>query len=122
MKFDRIDDEQIHLFLDDGGAIVKLTAADTVREFGLKTRNGRFTARDKGIYRFDVEPNSSTATAYYGSLHFTSDDNAVNIGAGQSSEFWHAGQTRYRLSNAISDEFTQWECYTRPTRAMSQLK
>lgn len=104
----RIDDEQIQLYLDTGRAIVKLPAREALRDFELATRNGRFSARDTGIYRFDADSGSTLATAYYGALHFAASDSTLDFGAGQSAQFWFSGQTRYRLSNALSDEFSQW--------------
>ena len=108
LELDRIDDEQVSLYLADGRSIVKLTSADAVSEFTLETRDGRFSARRTGIYRFDTDANSSTATAYYGSLHFASSDSTVDIGAGQNAQFWQDGQTRYRFLTPPSDDFTRW--------------
>lgn len=112
LDFSRIDDEQVRLYLSGGRAIAKLPSRDVAREFELNTPNGRFNANDAGIYRFDADANSSSATAYYGSLHFESKDSSLEIGAGQSAQFWQTGQggdqTRYRLSTAINDDFTQW--------------
>lgn len=112
LDFSRIDDEQVRLYLSEGRVIAKLPSRDVVREFELSTLNGRFNANDAGIYRFDADANSSSATAYYGSLHFESNDNTLEIRAGQSAQFWQTGQsgdqTRYRLSTAINDNFTQW--------------
>ena len=108
LEFDRIDDELIRLFLNDGRVIVKLPSGDAMRDFGLETRHGRFTARNTGIYRIDAEPGRSVATTYYGALHFESDNSALDISAGQSAQIWHSGPNGYRLSNAINDEFTEW--------------
>lgn len=108
LEFHRIDDDEIRLFLHDGRAIVKITSAETVPEFVLETRNGRFNARETGIYRLDTDSGSSTATVYFGRLFFESSDSEVDIEAGQSAQFWYSGQTQHRLTNAISDEFTQW--------------
>ena len=112
LAFDRIDDEQVHLFLDSGQAIAKLSSSDAVNDFSLETRSGRFNARNTGIYRFDVDTGSSSGTAYYGALHFEASDRAVDIAAGQRAQFWQdgqaSGQTRYRLLTAFSDDFTRW--------------
>ena len=108
LQFDRIDDELIRLFLNNGQVIVKLPSSDAMRDFGLETRHGRFTARNTGIYRIDAEPDSTVATAYYGTLHFESDNSALDINAGQSAQLWHSGPNGYRLLNAINDEFTEW--------------
>ncbi len=108
MDFSRIDDEQVRLSLREGRTFVKLPSRDIARDFELDTPMGQFNARDAGIYRFDAGPNNAGATAYYGRLQFTGSDSALDIDAGQSAQFWNAGQTRYRLSVAINDDFTQW--------------
>lgn len=108
LELDRIDDEQVRLFLNSGRAIVNLPSREAVGDFELGTRIGQFSARDTGIYRFDAESNSASGTAYYGRLHFEASDSALDIAAGQSAAFWNAGQTRYRLTTAINDDFTQW--------------
>ena len=108
LELERIDDEQVSLYLADGRSIVKLSSAEAVSEFTLETRNGRFSPRRTGIYRFDTDVNSSTATAYYGSLHFASSDSTLDIGAGQNAQFWQDGQTRYRFLTPASDDFTRW--------------
>lgn len=110
LEIARIDDDQVRLYLNQGRAIVKLPSREVVRDFELVTRNGRFSARDAGIYRFDTDTGSSSATAYFGTLHFEASDSALDIGAGQSAQFWQqtGGQTRYRLSNAVNDDFTEW--------------
>ena len=108
LELDRIDDEQIRVFLDNGHAVVNLPSADAASDFGLETRAGRFNARDSGIYRFDTDARSSVATAYYGTLHFEAADSALDIGAGRSAQLWFDGQTRSRLLTPPNDEFTQW--------------
>jgi len=110
LEIARIDDDQVRLYLNEGRAIVKLPSREVVRDFELVTRNGRFGARDAGIYRFDADSGSSSATAYFGSLHFEASDSTLDIGASQSAQFWQQGdgQTRYRLSNAVNDDFTEW--------------
>ena len=108
LTLDRIDDKQVHLYLNDGKAIVKLSARDTIDDFELSSPDGRFTARDTGIYRFDVDDNSSRATTYYGTLNFSDRDTTVDIGASQSAQFGDTGRAPYRLSSAFSDDFSRW--------------
>jgi len=108
LTLDRIDDNQVHLYLNDGTAIVKLSARDTIDDFELTSPDGRFTARDTGIYRFDVDNNSSRATAYYGALNFADRDTTLTIDAGQSAQFGDTGRNPYRLSSAFSDDFSRW--------------
>lgn len=110
LELSRIDDEQVRLYLDEGRAIVKLLSREVVQDFELVTRNGRFTARDAGIYRFDADSGSSSAAAYFGSLRFEASDSKLDIGAGQSAQLWQQGdgQTRYRLSSVVNDDFTEW--------------
>ena len=108
LTLDRIDDNQVHLFLNDGKAIVKLAARDTIDDFELSSPDGRFTASDTGIYRFDVDNNSSRATTYYGALNFANRDTTLDIGASQSAQFGDTGRDPYRLSSAFSDDFSRW--------------
>ena len=112
LAFDRIDDEQVRLFLDSGQVIAKLSSSDAVNDFSMETRSGQFNARNTGIYRFDADASSSSGTAYYGALHFEASDRSVDIAAGQRAQFWQdgqsSGQTRYRLLTAFSDDFTRW--------------
>ena len=79
LELDRIDDQQVSLYLAEGRSIVKLSSAEAVNDFTLETRNGRFSARSTGIYRFDSDARSSTGTAYYGALHFENSDSALDI-------------------------------------------
>ena len=53
VDFDRIDDEAVKVYLDKGRAIVRLNSADALREFSLETRDGAFSARRDGVFRFD---------------------------------------------------------------------
>ena len=108
LELAQIDDQQVRLVLNNGRVITKLPVRDAVDDFALDTPDGQFTARDTGIYRFDTDDKSSLATPYYGTLHFSSRDNALDINAGQSAQFWYDGQTRSRLLNIVNDEFTQW--------------
>lgn len=112
LGFERIDDEQVRLYLENGRVIVKLSSPEAIDDFTLETRNGRFNARSTGIYRFDTDASSTTGTAYYGSLHFAASDSALAIGPGQNAQFWQdgqsIGQTRHRLLPAPNDDFTRW--------------
>ncbi len=108
LELDRIDDEQVRLYLDKGRSIVKLSSPDAARDFVMETPNGKFTPRSSGIYRFDSDADGSSGSAYHGSLHFENSDSELDIGAGQNARFWQDGQTRYRLSTAPNDDFTQW--------------
>ncbi len=108
LELDRIDDEQVRLYLAEGRSIVKISSADAANDFSMETPNGRFTARSTGIYRFDTDANSTTGTAYYGNLYFETSDSALDIGPGQNAQFWQDGQTRFRMLTPPNDEFTQW--------------
>ncbi len=110
LEIARIDDDQVRLYLNEGRAIVKLPSREVVQDFELVTRNGRFSARDAGIYRFDADSGSTGAMAYFGSLHFEASESTLDIGAGQSAQFWQQGdgQTRYRLGSPVNDDFTEW--------------
>lgn len=105
LEFDRIDDDQVQMYLVDGSAIAKLPTRDAMRDFALETRRGRFTARDTGVYRFDVDGGETQATAYYGRLNFVGDDRAVDIDAGDSARIWPEGS---RFSQAEGDDFSHW--------------
>lgn len=104
----QIDDAQVRLYLDRGRAIAKLDSRETLDDFSLETRDGRFTARNTGIYRVDTDESHTTGTAYYGALRFDGRDGDLDIGAGQSARFTNGFQTRHGLSNAIQDDFTRW--------------
>jgi len=122
LEIARIDDDQVRLYLNEGRAIVKLPSREVVQDFELVTRNGRFSARDAGIYRFDADSGSSSATAYFGSLHFEASESTLDIGAGQSAQFWQQGdgQTRYRLGSPVNDDFTEWSV-TRDRRPTANI-
>ena len=112
LELTRVDDEQVSAFLRNGGAIVKLASPETAREFELNTANGRFTANvvpiDGSIFRVDANDNGSSATAYFGGLHFSANDADFDIRAGERADVWYAGQTRYRLAAPASDDFMRW--------------
>ncbi len=109
IEFDRIDDEQVRIFLDAGKMIAKLPTDDSRRDFVLETAPGRFIPRDTGIYRFDRDNDSASATSYFGILRFEDSDNTLDIPAGESAHVWSDnGQLRYRMAQGVRDEFTQW--------------
>lgn len=107
---DRIDDESVHVRLDDGGLIAKLPTDDTRRDFLLDTPHARFRARDTGLYRFDQDHRGTVATPYFGTLRADGRDAAIDIGAGEAARVWadDAGRFAYRMMQGRSDEFTQW--------------
>lgn len=107
---DRIDDESVHVRLDDGRLIAKLPTDDTRRDFLLDTPHARFRARDTGIYRVDQDPRGTVATAYFGTLRADGRDAAIDIGAGEAARLWtdDAGRFAYRMTQGSSDEFTHW--------------
>jgi hypothetical protein len=112
LEFDRIDDQAIHAYLADGQAFVKLTEREVLDDFELETRNGRFSARDTGVFRFGTDEDGSDAMAFYGGLRFDGDDRTVELGAGEHARLWNEsgspGETRYRLLPLINDDFTRW--------------
>ncbi len=108
LELDRIDDEQVSVYLAKGRAIVELTTPEAIADFALATANGRFTASDTGVYRFDADTRSSVATAYSGQLRFAGDGDGVDLRAGVATQFWDDGQTRFRLLAPINDEFSAW--------------
>ena len=108
--FDRIDDESVHVRLDDGRLIAKLPTDDTRRDFMLETPHARFRARDTGIYRFDQDHRDTVATTYFGTLRADGQDAAIDIGSGEAAHLWadDTGRFAYRMTQGSSDEFTQW--------------
>ena len=73
LQLDRIDDEQVRLFLSNGRAIAVLPTPDAFGDFEMATMNGRFTASEPGTYRFAADINGSSATVYSGRLRFAGD-------------------------------------------------
>lgn len=120
LELTRIDDERVNLFLRGGRSIVKLTSPETAREFELGTPDGRFTARETGIFRVEANGNGSSATTYDGALRFTAADTDFDIRAGERAEIWFAGQTRYRMSPPVSDDFMHWSA-ARDRRPMTNV-
>lgn len=108
LEFDRVDDQQVSLYLSNGRAIAKLSTRDAMRDFDLATRDGRFTPRETGIYRFDADNGSSSATTYYGRLQAESDSGTLDIRPDETAQFWNDGQPHNRLSSALNDDFTRW--------------
>ena len=108
LELDRIDDQQVSVYLANGHAIVELTTPEAIADFTMATANGRFTANDTGTYRFDADANGSLATAYTGHLRFTGEPGGLEIRAGVSAQFWNDGQPHYRLLPPLNDEFAQW--------------
>lgn len=112
LEFDRIDDQAIHAYLADGQAFVKLTEREVLDDFELETRNGRFSARDTGVFRFGTDEDGTDAMAFYGGLRFDGSDRTVELGAGEHARLWNEGgspgEIRYRLLPLINDDFTRW--------------
>ena len=96
---DRVDDERVHLRLDDGRLIAKLPTDDARRDFMLDTPNARFSARDTGIYRVDQDHRGTITTSYFGTLRAEGRDAAIDIGAGEAARLWtdDAGRFAYRM-------------------------
>ena len=122
LELSRIDDENIRLYLAAGQAIVRLNSRESLHEFDLTTRHGRFNARDTGLYRFEATANTSSGGTYYGILSFTSGDNALDIGAGHRAQFWDRASStaRPRLTTLTNDEFSAWSA-ARDQRSANRL-
>ena len=110
IKFDQIDDERIRVVLNEGQVIVKLPTEETQSDFSLETDEGRFAPLSTGIYRLDRSDGETTATAYFGTLRFDGGDIAFDVPAGESAHLGvdRDGQLRYRMTQGVRDEFTQW--------------
>ncbi len=108
LEINRINDEQVAVYLAEGRAIAKLSSPDSLRDFSLETRNGRFSARETGVFRFEAEANTSSATAYIGTLHMENANQSFDIRSGQRAQFGDGEQGSYRLASANNDNFSQW--------------
>lgn len=108
LELTRVDDKRVSVFLRDGQSIVKLTSPETLREFELNTPDGRVGALEPGIFRVDADNGGSRATSYAGTLRFTANDAEFDLRAGERADVWFDGQTRYRLSTPVSDDFMHW--------------
>ncbi len=109
LELAQINDDKVELKLKNGHVLAKLPVGDAINDFSLETPDGRFTVRETGVYRFDSDDNSSTATVYYGTAHFSSDDLEQDVRAGQSRQFWYDNdRLRARTINLVNDGFTQW--------------
>jgi hypothetical protein len=108
LTLDRIDDDQVALFLNEGRAITRLSSPDTLRDFTLETRSGRFSARETGVFRFDASDSFSSVTVYAGTLHMQTDEGSTDLGSGKRAVFNGPPPARYRLAGAFSDNFSQW--------------
>ncbi len=117
----QLDDQRVTLRLLAGSVIARLPSPESASEFEFITRDGRFQVREAGRYRFDSDPSVTTGTVYVGALHFSAADSSLDIGAGQSAQFWSAGRTQYRVSTPIDDEFARWSAaHDQQQRAASQ--
>lgn len=109
LELAQINDDKVELNLKNGHVLAKLPVGDAINDFSLQTPDGRFTVRETGVYRFDSDDSSSTATVYYGSARFSSDDLDQDVRAGQSRQFWYDNdRLRARTINLVNDGFTQW--------------
>ena len=110
IEFERLDDDNVRIRLDEGRVIAKLPSEDIRRDFTLETPHGRFVPRDTGIYRFEHDGGYTAATAYFGTVRFDSADIALDVNAGEGTRLWQErdGRLAYQMVPGIRDEFTQW--------------
>lgn len=108
LEFVEVDDQRIRLRLLDGSVIVRLRSAEAAGEFELGTRDGGFSIREAGRYRFDVDRSTVTASVHAGSAHFANGGSALEIGAGQRVQMSNDGRTRYQLAAPLADDFDRW--------------
>ena len=112
LELAQIDDEHIRLQLNDGRIVARFPSRETLADFELTTRDGRFSPRETGVYRFDTDSRSTVATVYDGNLQAESGRNMVVVEPGQGAQFWDVGDTGqssgHRILAAVDDDFTRW--------------
>lgn len=108
LEFVLVDDQRVHLRLLDGSVLARLRSADAAREFVLSTRDGDFSPREVGSYRFDADRSTVSASVLAGSLRFEASDSALDVSVGQRAQLWNDGRTRYQLSAPANDDFALW--------------
>ncbi|WP_291991570.1 DUF6600 domain-containing protein [Candidatus Accumulibacter sp. ACC003] len=108
LEFVLVDDQRVHLRLLDGSVLARLRSADAAREFVLSTRDGDFSPREVGSYRFDADRSTVSASVLAGSLRFEASDSALEVSVGQRAQLWNDGRTHYQLSAPANDDFALW--------------
>jgi hypothetical protein len=105
----RLDDDSVRLQLLDGSLALRLRAPSAVNDFEVVTDEGRFVPTSVGSFRIDRADQTSTATAWRGSLRYEGNGQALNLDNGQRADFWIDGQTaRYNLVAPDRDAFADW--------------
>lgn len=107
----RLDDERIEMQLLRGSAALRVRSPEVAREIELLTEEGRFLPRRPGHYRVEREGDTSTATAWSGTLRFEAPDSALALSGGRSAEFWQEGAqrtTHYSWVEPKHDDFADW--------------
>jgi hypothetical protein len=111
LEMRRLDDERIEMELLRGSAALRVRSPEVAREIELLTEEGRFLPRRPGHYRVEREGDTSTATAWSGTLRFEAPDSALALSGGRSAEFWQEGAqrtTHYSWVEPKQDEFADW--------------
>ncbi|MDP1693213.1 MAG: hypothetical protein Q8L49_14895 [Burkholderiaceae bacterium] len=109
LEITELNDDRVRLHLRNGSLALRLRSAESVREFAVTTREGRFDPLRSGHYRIDQEDNGSFAGVIAGALRFEARDSALEINAGQRAEFWsEGGVTHYSWSTLPNDRFADW--------------
>ncbi|MGE5115661.1 MAG: DUF6600 domain-containing protein, partial [Betaproteobacteria bacterium] len=105
----RLDDDAIRLQLVDGSLALRVRTPEAAREAEVSTDEGRFLPREPGSYRIDRADDTSTATAWRGSLRYESDGQAITLDDGQRADFWLDHSTaRFNLVGPDRDDFADW--------------
>ncbi|MFO1220210.1 MAG: DUF6600 domain-containing protein [Burkholderiaceae bacterium] len=111
LEMRRLDDARIEMRLAQGSAALRVRSPEVAREIELATEEGRFLPRRPGHYRIDRRGDSSSATAWSGTIRFEAPDSALAVSGGRSAEFWQEGPQRtshYSWVEPTRDEFADW--------------
>ena len=109
LEVTELDDDQVGLQLHHGSIALRLRSSESVREFAVNTREGRFEPQRVGHYRVDQEDQGSFGAVIAGAMRFEARDSALDINAGQRAEFWNdRGVTHYSWSALPNDRFGDW--------------
>lgn len=107
----RLDDQRIDLWLQAGGASVRLRAPEVIRELSLSWAQGSLQPTSTGAYLVRQGDDGSSLSVLAGEARFNSSARSFNLRAGQSVEL--AQQPGSRLlditwTDVPEDEFVAW--------------
>lgn len=109
LQFTELDDDRIHLQLDEGAVAARIRQHDAADDFEVDTADGRFQPMQPGHYRIDRDDDNSAAMVWQGQLRFDASDSTLVVGRGQRAEFWREdGATHYSWAAPPDDGFADW--------------